>query len=461
MPTPAPRFPVHPAPRWERLATVLLLLGFVVIGVNNILNEAFIGQDYSFHVGCTNRLLGRPDAWFAQDVTNRPLIYWIAIDGIHLTNNRAPFEFAAAVFLALNTAALWLVHDASRRFIAAPALRLAALALIAFWPATLITSVVFAADSVAMPPFALLCWSLLRWLEAHTTRASASFAALAGAALALGNFAKFTFLLLPAGVLVVAVLAWRWQHASPRRTLTLLALAVLAPSLVGLTLHRLATRELADTPQQHRFTWSGTDEMSWRSLLTVKPSDRRIFDAPGYWDSVVTDGRTVLPLLENNSYSYPALLHLGIFTDVLNFAQGGSQRSGRPRPQPQQSLAQASVRTGVLFSLAGVVAVALVTLRTLRAAVTARTPPRFGPVIWLVLGLTWFLPLVATLPFVHHAYDWGYWLPRLVIPALWGFGYCLYTWLDDVAQNRRFIIHTVTCLTAVQVTLQIASVWYP
>ena len=47
----------------------------------NIHQGVFAGQDFSFHVGCTNRLLGRPGEWFTQDVTNRPLIYWIAIDG--------------------------------------------------------------------------------------------------------------------------------------------------------------------------------------------------------------------------------------------------------------------------------------------------------------------------------------------------------------------------------------------
>src|SRR5215207_2998022 len=208
--------------RWERLAVFALLALFLVVGINNIRNDAFVGQDFSFHVGCTNLLLGRPDAWFSQDVTNRPLIYWIAVDGILLTNNRAAFEFAAGVFLVLNAGALGLMYDCSRRFIAAPALRVAALALIAFLPATLIATVVFAADAMAAPPFAMLCWSVLRWAEVPNVRASVGFAALAGAALEFGNFAKFTFIVMPVGVAVVAVLAWRWRMASGKRVLALL-----------------------------------------------------------------------------------------------------------------------------------------------------------------------------------------------------------------------------------------------
>ena len=449
-----------PSPFWERITIALLLLLFVVVGINNIRNHAFEGQDYGFHVTSTLRLVHHPDAWFAQDVTNRPLIYWIGVIGYHLTGGRAPFAFAAGVFLLLNTAALWLMFDSSRRFIALPALRIAALALIAFWPATTITTVVFAADAMAQPFFALLCWSLLRWSESTTDRPTIAYAGLAGIALAMGDFAKFTFILLPAGVLVVATLAWRWRHATPRRVLILATLAALLPAGVGAWLHLKSSQALEDQSPHHAFSLTGTGEMTWRSLLGVKRSDARIFNAPGYWDPEIIDGKTYLPLLRENDYSYPALLHLGTFTDVLDFSYGGSQLSGRPRPEPQKSFSQWSVRLGVLFTVPAVFSVALFSVRLIRAALFRGRPPPLGVAIWLVLGLNWFLPLVVTLPFVHHSYHWGYWLPRLVLPALWSFGLCLFAWTDVLVRNRVRPGTVVASVTALQALLQICSVWY-
>ena len=287
-----------------------------------------------------------------------------------------------------------------------------------------------------------------------------AFAALAGIALAIGNFAKFTFIFLPVGVLVLAILAWRWRHATPRRVLTLVLLAAVAPSGVGAWVHHKCTQALEHRPQHHAFNWKGTGEMTWRSLLGLKRSDARIFNAPGYWDPEIINGKEYLPLLRENDYSYAALLHLGTFTDVLDFSYGGSQRSGRPRPEPQKSFSQWSVRVGVLFSVPAVIAVALFTARIIRAAVYLVRPPHFGTVIWLVLGLNWFVPLVITLPFVHHAYQWGYWLPRLILPALWSFGLCLFAWVDEIVAVRPRFATAVALLTGLQVLLQIRTVWY-
>jgi 4-amino-4-deoxy-L-arabinose transferase-like glycosyltransferase len=391
MPPIAPPTNVFPFSRWERILSTVLIAAFVIVGVNNIGNDAFEGQDYGFHVLSTFRLLHDPSAWFAQDITHRPLIYWIAINGFHLTDARAPFAFASGVFLLLNTGALWLVHDSTRRFIASPVLRISALALIAFWPVTLITTVVFAADAMAPPFFALLCWSLLRWYESaankngrasescrsgfmpRTDRSieasrhnaaptvsvrsvslpldrSTAFAALAGVALVLGNFAKFTFILLPAGVFVLAFIAWHRGAVRARQVLTLVALAALAPTAAGVWLHQKAAEAIGKNRDHHRFNWKGTGEMRWGSLLLPKWTDHRIFAAPGYWDPEIINGKEYLPLLRENDYSYPALLHLGIFTDVLDFSNGGSQRGVRPRPQPQKTFSQWSVRLGVVFT---------------------------------------------------------------------------------------------------------------
>jgi 4-amino-4-deoxy-L-arabinose transferase-like glycosyltransferase len=452
---------VHPSPPWERIAVALLLALFGIVGLNLIGNFAFEGQDYGFHVQSTFRLLNDPSAWFARDFTDRPMIYWIAIQGFDLTKAAAPFHFAAFIFLILNTGALWLLHDATRRFITSPAIRVSALALTAFWPATTVTTVVFAADAMAPPFFTLTCWSILRWQEAATDGRSTYFASLAGVALALGNFAKFTFILLPAGVLFAAFIAWRWRIAPLRRVVVLAICGAVLPAIVGAWLHRECSKVVSQRPVQHGWNWRGTGEMTWGSLLGVKRTDARIFDAPGYWDAEYIDGKRYLPLLRENDYSYPALLHLGTFTDVLDFSNGGNQRQPpRPRPEPQKTISQWSVRLGVLFSVPMFCATCVMAARTVRTTLRPQHPPRFGCVAWLILGLNWYLPLTVTLPFVTHSYQWGYWLPRLVLPGLWAFGVCLFTSLDELSERFPRLGRWVLGATAIQAGLEIASVWY-
>lgn len=452
--------PPAPTPVWERWAVGSLLALFVAVGLNSIHHDAFIGQDFSFHVGCTNRLLAHPGDWFAQDFTNRPLIYWIALDGMWLTGDRAPFAFAATVCVLLNAGALWLLHDCLRRCIGAPVLRVTALALVATLPVTLITTVVFAADAVAQPPFALLCWSLMRWSEAASSRAAAGHAALAGAALIIGDFAKFTFIGLPAAVAIIALMLWRWRRVTVRQVGWMLAFGLLAPLATGLWLQHRAQRELADKSAWHGFDWRGTGEMTWRSLVGVRATDRRIFAAPTYWERAGINGRTATPLLVANDYSYPALLQLGTFTDVLDFGHGGAHYGREPRPEPQQTFARWSVRVGLLFSLAGVLATLALWAGIGRALVRPAGAPATATLVWSALAMAWFLPLVLTLPFVHHAYDWGYWLPRLVVPALWGFSLGLFARLDSAIGGNRALVAAMAVLTGLQVWLQVRSVWF-
>jgi 4-amino-4-deoxy-L-arabinose transferase-like glycosyltransferase len=459
--------PVAPAPAptesrtWaECLAVWAVLALFFEVGLNNINHRAYMGQDFYLHVHFTTNLLQHPDHWFAGDTTNRPLIFWLGGLCHRLTGGEAPYMLAALCCVVLNAAALWLLHDSSRRFITSPALRVAGLALVAFLPATLIGSVVYAGDAVAQLPFALLGWSLLRGAAAGSRRAGWGWALLAGAALCLGNFAKFTFITLPPAVLVILLLLRRWGRITRGFLLAASAGAVVAPLLAGLWLHHLNQRDVAGLPDRHQFNWAGTGEMTWSSLLLVQGTDTRIFSAPGYWDTTTVKGEIVQPLLVANSYSYPALLQLGTFTDVLDFSRRFVTGLDVPRPEPQRSFAQWSVRGGLLFSLPALAAIILLLVRTAQALVRPVTAPAVGLLAWGLLSLAWFLPLVLVLPFVHRAYDAGYWLPRLVLPALWGFGLVLYGAIDRLAARHRWLVPLTAVLTAGQAWVQIRSVWY-
>jgi hypothetical protein len=455
--------PPAPTPAGERLAVWLILCLFVCSGINNIHNLAYAGQDYGVHADFAGQIHDNPGRWFHMDTTSRPLIYWLGSLGMWLFNERGPpvFVFSSAIFLLLNAAALGLMHATMRRFIGSPVLRVAALLLIALLPSTQIVSVVYANDAVAQFPFALLCWSLLRVLEAESRPAAAGFAALAGFALCLGNFGKFTFILLPAGMLVLIGLLWRRRLLDFHRLGILLLATVLVPLAVSGWLVMRNLRELAHEPQRHHFTWHGSGQFTKRTLFGLKASDVRIFDAPGYFDfePLPGDQKNML-LLQPGDYSYLALMHLAVFTDVLDDANQGVFDAGTRRPEPQKTYSQWAVRLGLVFSVPAVLVVLVFIGRTLVNAFTGGRMPLPSVLIWGVLGLTWYVPLAGVLYFLEGALDWGYWLPRLVMPAIWAFGLLLFNVLDELFGTKRVITFSVAAACVIQTGLHVLSTWY-
>lgn len=447
-------------PVWERWGVVAILTIYLLVQLNNIRHGVFVGQDFGLHESFTRHLLAHPSQWFAGDFTNRPLLYWIGGACSRLGGAEFTYQRAALALVMLSALALGFLYASARRFIGSGVLRLSALAFAAFLPVTVITAVVYAGDTIALLPFAVSCWALGRALDGDGGKARLGFAAVAGLALTIGQLAKFTFLFMPAGVLLAIGLHWRLRRIATRPALAILCLAGVVPLCAGLLVHRGAQAAVANLPEHHHFEWRGTGEMTWRSLVLVKGTDVRILDAPTYWDFERSEGKFRRMLLAPNNFSYPALLHLGIFTDVSNFAAGGWNDARNPRPALQQVASIIAVRTGLLFSIS-VLAVVLLFAFHVAAALLGRDGlPSAGVVVWGLLAAAWFVPLAGLLPFVHHVYDWGYWLPRLILPALWGFSLLLFFNLDRIFSEKPRASRWIGWTVAVQCALQIASFWH-
>jgi hypothetical protein len=452
---PAP--PRQPISIWERGAVCLLLAVFAVVAFNGIRNGLSQGQDFSIHVANTRRLTYDPDKWFTADVTNRPLLYWIGGACLRFSHDRYTYPLASMIFTAAGVLALGLVHDAMRRVINSPVIRVAGLALLAFLPVTIITTAVYAADTVVLLPFALAGWAVMRSLEEDSDRRAVGFAALAGLAFTVGDFSKATFLALPGGVVFALLLGWRAGRLRAARGWALLVLAVLLPISAGSWILIKCARETAGEAPRHSFNWHGTGELTLRSLLGIKASDRRIFNAPEYLETEMRDGSPVYPLLVENNYSYSALLHLSVFTDVLNFANAAVT----PRPEPQRSAAQWSVRLGIIFSLGALGAALAFWGLTLRGLVRPQSMPSSAVLVWAGLAMAWYVPVAGNLPFVYHAYAMGYWLPRLVLPALWVFFAGFFVAVDHLPGSWRTRAGAVLAILVLLLSvLEIRSVWY-
>ena len=454
--------PVAAGPKWERWALGIVLAVALAAGLCHVHSNTIFGQDFGLHEGATEEMLKDASHWFPQDFTNRPMIYWLGVAGHWLTHGKANYEVAGTLCVLWNTLALFFVHACLRRFIRSPWLRISGVAFVAFLPTTLVTTVVYAGDAVGQLPFALSIWALLLSLEATTTRRSAGYAVVAAFGLCLGNFSRFPFIVLPLAVLVVLILTWRAGRLAGRRALLIGLLALVAPVLTSAWIHRQATIQLQGLEERHTHDWNGTGEMTWRYLLFPLKSDVRIFNAPSYWEDMVPgkDGDVPAMTVQHN-FSYPALLHLGIYTDVLNYADDGQLDNGKPRPEPQKTLCRWCVRLGVVTSLGMLFAVLALVVRSLAVLRTRRDGPTTGALLWGMMALAWFLPIVMAFPYVHFVYESGYFLTRLILPALWGFGVIMFAEADlRLAHRPRWLTVFVAVLILAQAAIHLRSVWY-
>ena len=79
----------------------------------------------------------------------------------------------------------------------------------------------------------------------------------------------------------------------------------------------------------------------------------------------------------------------------------------------------------------------------------------------LLVGLGWFANIVGFLPFVGTAYLLGFWLPRLILPALLLFLLLTFFLLDRTMQGALGRSAAWVALVAVtaQSALQVAFLW--
>lgn len=437
----------------------LILAVFFVVQLNQVHNEVYVGQDYGTHAAIMEEIrASKGGKWFAMDSTNRPAIYWLASLCKDFTRDRYTYELSSIFWIILGVPALALLHRSLLSAIRAPELRIGLVALVAFLPAHLVAGVVFAGDIGVALPFALGAWALARSLEATARGPSLGFAALAGLALAAGTFVKVSFLMLPVATVATILLVWRWGRIDAARAGLIALLAVLFPLVVGGALYLRNARELARAEGRHVFFREGSPEVNWRTLLWFRGKDAFVLNAPTYWAKNPEDQ---LILVQPNVFSYPALLHLGVFTDVLNYAPKGGYLAATPRPEPQQSYAVLAVRNGMLWSALAAAAWLALGLLVLGSLFKPALAPPTGLAVWAVQGAVWFLPIMLSLPYLRSAYTWGYWLPRLVVPGLWAAAFVSGWFLDRVLPSRtRWWYRGALALALLQTWWHLRSMWF-
>lgn len=456
----------------ERHGLFLAFGLYVIVQVNAALHHGALGQDAAYHAQLAMQAVHDPWRVICTVTgwqTNPPLYYLALSRLIVLCRGIHALEVIGLFNIAINLLGLVLLSRLLRRLIADPVLRLACMILLLFLPFAMIHAVTMACDAPATALFLIAAWFFVRMTE--ETRPIRIFAMGAGACvvLLLGLGTKFTFISLAATApIIIGMTAWtnRW----PRKKV----IAMLAVGLVPLAAGAAELYVYRDAIKSSHF--QGTGGMSLRSLLFVRSGDGHILDAPPYNETVTTsEPRKTLPptgdwfaqpgtefnLIAPDRYSYPALLHLTMFTDCVNvFQYDPTDKYFGPRSQDNQACMALAVQTGLLFSLGALLAVPIVAVKTIRAVWKRREVKAAQILVGLLMAMAFYLNIVAFLPVTPGAYGGGYWLPRLVVPSLLVFFACIFIALDWLSAETRNVVRWLALAAAIfQSIVHVSFLW--
>ena len=193
-------------------------------------------------------------------------------------------------------------------------------------------------------------------------------------------------------------------------------------------------------------------DMTFRDILAVKANDLRLFRAPEYFKREI-----LLP----HRYSYLGLSHMGVFSDPMNLFQELSvpqdigkvlipdQKTRRAWKTPVMST---SLYLGVIWTVSALVGTAWLLLSALHRLVKGDLQREH---ITILLGVAYFLLMFLPIPFVHGGALFGYWAPRLILPALLAFLLAGFLFIDrKVLRNSLAIAIAVEFLVAIQCAVE-------
>lgn len=386
---------------------VALAISFIVQALA-ALRGGYIGPDYPMH---TARLV-QWNQMFDWSATSPPTYYLLG-HAVFLaigSNNAFPITLSI-IQAAVNAFALWWFFRYSESWFRFPKLHLALAVFLTFLPVRVIHAVSIGTDCTTIPMFVLLLYLVDALLRDET--AILKRAAFVGLALTFAIACKYSFMaFLPA---LLVILVCHWWHRSLREFVAVVALCLVMPALFSAYTFWASSKVHGWNTEKHWLPKGMASDMNYRDLLTLKRDDLQLFRAPEYFKKQI---------LASHKHSYLALAHLGIFTDTMNLFQKLSvaQRfdkilvpDQKVRQRWKTSVMIASMSLGVVWTLAALAGTAW----TLATAVKRLFRDRLRAEDTLaVLATAFFLLMFLPIPFVYAGALFGYWTPRLILPAL-------------------------------------------
>ncbi len=399
-------------------------LGFsFTLSVFAAFRGGYIGPDYFTH-------FVRLVTWskiFDFSTTSPPIYYLLGHWLFLITGSSNAFPVTLSIVqVAINTAAMWWFFQYTEPRFRSHLIHLAMVFFLAFLPARVIHAATIGTDSMTVPLFVLVLFLVNRFLSKETSDMKS--AAFLGLGLALAVWTKYSFMALIPAVFLILLGIWLERRWKFQGFLAICALALLLPSTLALHSFWASSRVHGYNTEKHWLAKGEGPEMGYRDLLTVKRSDIQLFRAPEYFKHEI---------LQAHRYSYLGLAHLGIFTDPMNLFQVltvpqkfGSvlipdQKTRRPWKTP---VMQAAMVLGLVWTVYVLIAVPWSVFRAFRD-LFKRNLNRED--VTAILGIAFFLIVFLLIPFVHGGALFGYWTPRLILPALLAFYLAEFLFIDE------------------------------
>lgn len=455
----------------ECSVVIFILLLFEALQYNAISRGNYAGQDFWAH--CNIIMSSAHFPWQALRVrcggdTPSTLYHFIAGRIVDLFGESKALDVIATVNCISNMVALFLFYLLIRKTIGSLLMRFSCFLFIVFLPITVITSVVISSDAFIAILFVSIVWVVILSIQRLAQKRNCLGLMAAGGMLLVIAFAtKFILGLCMLGILLVGAILG-WCHILDKKQLwSGFIMLFLLPLVMGIFCYFAFIR--------FQTIYIGPriagQSMSFQSLILLKDEDRQLLDAPYIHEMKFRDGKSFQPLDQNNYYSYPAMMHLSIFTDFLNIYQPirlqslvkgmEDEYSNRIRSPENQDRMRLAVRSGLLFSFAAFIAVSWLVLKTAYSVCTRKMKLEYIYVLVpLILSLTVFLGMALGLPFTFETYHRGTWLPRHVMPIILSYGMLMFVVLENVMVNKLAWVRWVILGTVIlQSFLHISFLW--
>ncbi len=408
-------FPAQYSSRDWIFLCILSVLGGL-LGLRGIYHFGYLGQDFTAH---RDLILSFPQG-FDYSVPNPPGLYWLGSTIRSLVGDRYYLRVIAQVFLILNTLSLWIIYAFLRYGITSRQLWYAACAFATFVPFRVIHSIVLASDALTLPIFATVAFFTLRLFE--DPRNGFSWVGLSFG-LTAGIFCKYTFVgLLPPIVLLLTV---SFKRKLGRKewpcwgAIGFLALAL--PTGAFLLQQHKGRASGPSVTDQHWLPTGAPPVMRWTDILLPQKSDGGVLSSPDFKYGELAAFR---------KFSYLGLLHVSSFNDIFNFFQPPispewtylemhlQNQFVRPRSVYSQTLQILAVRWCLIYSILAVAGTFACIVASLQTLFGGKPVVRNQVVVLTSLAVGFYSMIFFSLHRLKDPYAQGYWLPRLVLPAL-------------------------------------------
>lgn len=408
----------------------------------------YVGPDYMTH-------LSRLTNWqkiFDFSTTSPPIYYLLGHGLFKLigSNNGLPITLST-LQAALNCLAMWYFFRFIESRFKSNVVQLACAIFLTFLPVRVIHAATIGTDSVTVPLFVLLLFLFDKLLtEKSRIRPNA---ALLGLGLSLAVATKYSFMaLIPAALLIFACL-WLRHRWSFNALVSICALSLIVPLGLALCSFWASSRVHGYNTEKHWLRKGIPADMNYKDLFSVKRNDAQLFQAPEYFKGQI---------LTAHKHSYIALSHLGIFTDPMNLFQQLPVRQSvgrvlipdqKTRPSWKSAVMRASMSLGVIWTLAALAGTARSVWHALKEANRGQLARED---VIVLLGVAFFLLMFLPIPFVHGGALFGYWTPRLILPALLSFFLAGFLLIDrKIVSYHNKIALIVLLMVIVQCAIEV------